>query len=828
MSHSVIIRNDKYTGNCQFGFTMFELSDFQKWAIDAYETGKNVLITAHTGSGKTYPAEHAILKSILSGKKIIYTSPIKSLSNQKFNDFQNKFTLASVGILTGDIKYNPSGNVLVMTTEILRNLLLYKKIKDTKTGLDIELDIETEISCVIFDEIHYINDVDRGHVWEETLILLPKNIQLMMLSATIDNPVWFCQWLCDIKQKDIVLTSTSHRVVPLRYCLFTSFLHSYMNNKSIPNDIRDIAKKMNNEMVIISDTNNTSYRTQSYEQFNSRLYEKWNQDLNRVTEGISKNTLIQDCVNYLWNSDLCPAIFFTFSRTRCEFLAKSISLNLLEKDKIAEVIRTIDYHIGKSHNRVIYENLQQWLNLKECLYKGIAFHHSGLVPLFKEIIELLYSRNLIKVLFATETFAVGINMPTRTVVFTSLEKMVGSVVRNLSTAEYLQMAGRAGRRGIDTLGTVIVLPYGSPSSSLSLPTCNVMRELICGRPQALSSKFCPDYQFILKMILLDMEMDILVEKSLYHKELVREQLEYKREIDMMVKENTILNEPIDDKIYDLCKDYDKYNCNINEFGIQLASNIIKNNRKKVDELRQTEGFQENYKKYKNWKNIYQKYTDLGNKLTISLNYTRNQINNVLSLLHKHKYIIKDKLPITKVDVTKKGIVACAIQECNGILIAELLSTNLLDNLDYMELAAVLSLFSDSKPIDKSLEDLEDENIPDGLNKIIEFMKNKSFEWEDEQIKNKLSINMDWHINSYIVGAVYRWMDGDNIKEIIEYYDVFEGSFIKDMIKIYNIAGDLIDMAQMMEKNKLSIEASKIVKNILRGIVNIESIYIKSG
>jgi superfamily II RNA helicase len=828
MSHSVIIRNEKYIGDRSFGFNLFELSDFQKWAIDAFETNKNVLITAHTGSGKTYPAEHAILKSILLGKKIIYTSPIKSLSNQKFNDFENKFKLASVGILTGDIKYNPSGNVLVMTTEILRNLLLYKKIKDTKTGLDIELDIENEISCIIFDEIHYINDIDRGHVWEETLILLPKHIQLIMLSATIDNPEWFCQWLCDIKQKDIVLTSTSHRVVPLRHCLFTSFLPSYMNNKSVPLDLRNTAKKMNCDMVVISDTNTTSDKTKSYEQFNSRLYDKWSQDLNRLTEGISRNTIIQDCVNYLWNNDLCPAIFFTFSRTRCEILAKSIHQNLLEKDQIAEVIRTTDYYIGKSHNRETYQNLQQWLDLKQCLYKGIAFHHSGLVPLFKEIVELLYSKNLIKILFATETFAVGINMPTRTVVFTSLEKMVGNTVRNLLTAEYLQMAGRAGRRGIDILGTVIVLPYGSPSSSLSIPSCNIMRELICGKPQALSSKFSPDFQFILKMILLNIDMDVLVEKSLYHKELVREQQEYKKEIDKMIHENNILNENIDDKIFNLCREYDKYNNNTNEFGIQLSSNTIKNNKKKIDEIKQIEGFQENYRKYKNWRDIYQQYNNLIDKLTTSLNHTRNQINNVLSLLHKHQYVIKDKLPLTKIDVTKKGIVTCAIQECNGILMAELLSTNMLDDLSYIELAGILSLFSDSKPIDKSLEDLEDENIPETFYKIIEFMDNKSREWEDEIIQNKLNINMDWNINRYIVGAVYRWMNGDNIKDIIDYYNVFEGNFIKDVLKIYNIAGDLVEMAQVMGKNKLSVESTKIVKHILRDIVNVESIYIKSG
>jgi superfamily II RNA helicase len=277
---------------------------------------------------------------------------------------------------------------------------------------------------------------------------------------------------------------------------------------------------------------------------------------------------------------------------------------------------------------------------------------------------------------------------------------------------------------------------------------------------------------------------------------------------------------------ELCKEYDKYNININQYGIQLSTNVIKNNRKKMDDIRQTEGFQENYKKYREMKNIYEKYNELENKLGQSINYTINRINTILSLLYKNNYITKEKLPLTSVDVTKKGIIACAIQECNGILISELLSSNLLDNLNYMELAAILSLFTDTKPIDKNMEELEDENIPEGLYSIIDYIDKRSKEWEEEQIQNRLDINIDWSINRYIVGAVYRWMNEDNINDIIEYYNIYEGNFIKSMIKIYNIAGDLIEMGRIIDKNKISVESSKIVKNILRGIVNVESIYIR--
>lgn len=812
MSSQVFSKNSKYDGSIKFENTPFELSDFQKWAIDAYLNNKNVLITAHTGSGKTYPAEYAIEHSVLHGKKIIYTSPIKSLSNQKFADFTKKFPFASVGILTGDIKYNPDGNVLIMTTEILRNLVLYKKIRDTQTGLDIMVDINTEISCVIFDEVHYINDVDRGHVWEETLIMLPPHIQLIMLSATIDNPLWFCEWIAELKNKDVIWTSTSHRVVPLRHCIYTSYMSSFINNKKIALDIRSTASKLHNKLTAFSTTSNP---------FNSTIYTEWSQDFKKTEMGISSNTIIHDCVSYLYDNDLCPAIFFTFSRIRCEQLAKSININLLNKDEIAEVTRISNFYIGRSHNRNIYETLQQWNDLKQTLYKGVAFHHSGLVPLFKEILELLYSKNLIKILFATETFAVGVNMPTRTVVFTSLEKMTNNSVRLLQTSEYLQMAGRAGRRGIDTLGTVIILPYGSSKDGLSIPPSYTMKDMICGKPQKLSSKLSPDFQLILKMILLDIPLDNIMSKSLYNRELLQEQLEYKNKINEF--DTSRIETNID---FSLCIQYDKYSKPTTHNGITLSPNSIKNNKKHLEQIRQTPNFQSLYDKYTEWSKLKLEYDTLTHKYNNSINYTATQIDNILSLLKDNNYITTNQLPLSKDNITKKGIILSSVYECNGILFSELITSNYLDNLDYKELASILSLFCDSKPNDKSLENIDDEHITDNLYPIIEYIEGISADWELNLFNKKIYTNLDWKVNRYIVGAVYRWMNNESILEIINYYDIFEGNFIKDMLKIYNIAGNVRDMALILENNKLVIEATKIIENILRDIVNAESIYIK--
>ena len=209
----------------------FPLSDFQKYAIEAIEKDKHILVTAHTGSGKTLPAEYAIQKFHKLGKKVVYTSPIKSLSNQKFSEFSKKFPEINFGILTGDIKYNPEGDCLIMTTEILRNTLFQKQMLETQTltdsqlSLHFDMDIQQDLACVIFDEIHYINDRDRGKVWEETIMMLPNHVLLVMLSATMDRSIKFAGWIEDIKKREVYWAPTNKRVVPLTHFGFVT-LHS--------------------------------------------------------------------------------------------------------------------------------------------------------------------------------------------------------------------------------------------------------------------------------------------------------------------------------------------------------------------------------------------------------------------------------------------------------------------------------------------------------------------------------------------------------------------------------------------------------------------------
>lgn len=497
-----------------FSTYAYPLSDFQKYAIEAILTGHHVLSCAHTGSGKTLAAEFAIQHFVGKGKKVIYTSPIKALSNQKYYEFTHKYPDISFGLLTGDIKTNPQADVLIMTTEILMNRLFFESGSSDRaiglTGLSaFEMDIHTELSCVVFDEVHYINDSSRGHVWEQAIMMLPTHVQMIMLSATIDNPVGFAEWVAQCHSdtststpiKQVWLASTDMRVVPLTHYVYyatTEEPFKKIKDKAIQTQIRETSNRCIPIMTADGKFQESTYHNiQSLHSIftRERIFMKRKFVLNRLLE-----TLRDPEKSYLQNSDkeMLPAIVFVFSRKQVEICAHEITTNLLEFDsKVPYVMRNeCETIVRKFPNAKEFLELPEFNDLVGLLEKGIGIHHSGMIPVLREIVEIMISRKMIKVLFATESFAIGLDCPIRTAVFTSLQKYCTTGMRELYSHEYTQMAGRAGRRGIDTVGHVIHL---NNLFHNSIPLY-IYKQILGGGPQKLVSKFHITYDIVLGFI----------------------------------------------------------------------------------------------------------------------------------------------------------------------------------------------------------------------------------------------------------------------------------------------------------------------------------------
>ena len=801
---SFILKNSEYTGDLTFQEFPFLLSDFQKWAIDSWKNNKNVLITAHTGSGKTLPAEYAIdyiLKNNLG--KVLYLTPIKSLSNDKYFSFIDKFPKDKIGIITGDIKFNPEAEILIMTTEILRNLLYNNKIEDIINKVTINIDIN-EVHTVVFDEVHYINDKERGTVWEECFILLPSKINLINLSATIDNPEHLCNWLANIKKKDIILTTTEKRIVPLRYTIFIDYLPSFLKKKE---GIK--SNEYNNKLFTIHDVTKT---------FNSEQYTKIYNHLQNTFSGLSKNQVVNNLVEYLDINGLNPVIFFCFSRQGCEKLANSIHHTLLKENEGSLIDKVVDTYLKKTDNYENYINMSQYICLKKCLDKGVAFHHSGLIPVFKELVEILFSyknkdnilQPLVKTLFATETFSVGINKPTKTVVFTSLDKFTDNQKRYLKSHEFLQMAGRAGRRGIDTSGLVILLPNLG-----KLPNVNNMKSIIMGKSQILISKFKPNYKIILKSICNKSNYYDLINNSLINKELQSQIKQNLNKIDNINVPNINLEE-----ISEYKKIIDK------DFGFfKPSKKTLKEYSQKKKKYELDIDFMNSYRVFQENQEIIYEKKNLLDQISNDQQILKYQINCILDILLEKGYIINTD---ANYSLTVKGIVANEISECNELILSELVTNNYLDSLNYKQIGSILSIFGDSKFINNNKEDIiinKEQYSFTYITSILEYINQVSKDYEKLEIYKKLYINTVWSFSTDLIEATYLWLNGESFNKILNTFPLYEGNLIKDFIKIYNLSANLVNVSRILNKSNLEIELLKLMDNIMREAVSVESLYV---
>jgi len=500
----------------------FELDAFQKEAILHLERGEHVFVSAHTSAGKTVVAEYAFALAMRNRSKAIYTSPIKTISNQKFRDFHEEGF--EVGILTGDVSIHPEASCLIMTTEILRSML-YR-------GADVLRDVE----WVIFDEVHYVNDIDRGVVWEEVIIMLPKQVNMVLLSATVPNTFEFADWIGRTKQRLVYVTGTNKRPVPLEHLLYyAGDLYKICENEEfLPDGYKQakLAYKEKNDpkpVPVASRGRGAPQQQQAGNRGRGRQvpgrHGRGQQPQTQGNRGrgprqmqatkqpyrgnpmrSERNELVK-LIGVLKKKELLPAVFFVFSKKKCEGCAEKLeSMDLSTGAEKAEIHQFFD----RCMSRLSEEDRQlpQLVRMKDMLKRGMAVHHAGLLPIVKEVVEILFCRGLIKVLFSTETFAMGVNAPARVCVFHSLEKHDGREFRSLLSGEYTQMAGRAGRRGIDSVGTVIIMCWDE------IPMESALKHLLTGKATKLQSQFRLRYNMILNVFRVDdMKMEDMLKRS---------------------------------------------------------------------------------------------------------------------------------------------------------------------------------------------------------------------------------------------------------------------------------------------------------------------------
>lgn len=480
----------------------FDLDDFQLTACRALVAGRGVLVAAPTGAGKTIVGEFAVYLALSGGNKAFYTTPIKALSNQKYQELAHKYGAENVGLLTGDTSINSEAPVVVMTTEVLRNMLYADS--DTLSGL----------AYVVMDEVHYLADRFRGAVWEEVIIHLPSEVQVVSLSATVSNAEEFGAWLGTVRGDTAVVVS-EHRPVPLwQHVMVQKEILELFAAKQSFDEIADGKTtqqaterfKVNPELLKLARTESEgSHSRQSFRQgsrpgrrdrrggsgYNSSHQSS---QLNRSTQGPVKKATRPQVIRALQSADLLPAITFIFSRAACDAAVQQCAaagLWLTTSNEQEEIARRIDVACADLPDSD--KDILGYWGWRDGLMRGLAAHHAGMLPSFKEVVEDLFADGLVQAVFATETLALGINMPARTVVLEKLEKFNGEAHVAITAGEYTQLTGRAGRRGIDVEGHAVVLwqPGTDPTAVAGLAS---------RRSYPLNSSFRPTYNMSINLM----------------------------------------------------------------------------------------------------------------------------------------------------------------------------------------------------------------------------------------------------------------------------------------------------------------------------------------
>lgn len=706
-----------------YGFN-FELDDFQKEAIKHIADGKSVVVCAPTGAGKTCIAQSAIHLALEKGERIFYTTPLKALSNQKFNDFSSVYGEDLVGLLTGDTTINRDAQIVVMTTEVFRNMLYGTTFGSLKDNLK-------DVKYVVLDEVHYMNDESRGTVWEESIIYCPVNIQIIALSATVQNSKQLTDWINTVHSRT-ELVYTDFRPVPLRFFYYDS---------SKPDTILPL-------LTPSGELNKKIKPESKYKYFNKK------DKIKNPTTSI---------IQTLYNKNMLPCIYFTFSRKKCDDNArKCLKLELLSKDETIELNKIVEDYIKE--NPYLENNPQL-----DLIKSGIASHHAGLLPAWKALVEKLFQKGLIKVVFATETLAAGINMPARTTIISAISKRTDTGHRTLSANEFLQMSGRAGRRGMDEIGYVVIVgtPFQTPEE---------VANLVKSDANPLESKFSPSYSMVLNLL-----QRFSIEEA---KELIFKTFGYFSSTDRLTplikkkEERELKIQEVRDfscrwKLSD--DDFENFNKLKNQF-VQMrtlyktlkrqakgkyknpseAPEVIEFYNKSKSLQKQIENYGCNnckiYKKHKKCLELIERYKKDIKKLDKEIEFQKDVYwQKFLS----HKNILEQTGNLKDNYPTQKGKITMALRCENELFLSEIIQSHLLDDLNVVELSSVICaiISEEIRNKDEAISKPCSKNVRKVLNQLKDIRRKIYVMERDNNIENPMYINPHfcWFIE-YWIGA----------------------------------------------------------------------------
>lgn len=761
----------------------FELDDFQKEACEHINQGKSVVVCAPTGAGKTVIAEHAIHRAIEEGQRVFYTTPLKALSNQKYGDFSSKYGINNVGMLTGDTSINRDAQIVVMTTEVFRNMLYGTNFGSVTENMK-------NVKYIVLDEVHYMNDEQRGTVWEESIIYCPTNIQIVALSATVANAAQLTDWINTVHSRT-ELVNTDFRPVPLRFYYFDS---------SQPNTVLPLLTPSG--------------------QLNSKIRPEKRQFHHRGGAKPQQRNVVKDVVRALHEKDMLPAIYFTFSRKKCdEQMEKCNSLVLVTPDEQKRIKEIVDEYLAENPYLAKNKHIEYILN-------GVASHHAGLLPGWKVLIEKLFQQGLIKVVFATETLAAGINMPARSTVISSISKRTDNGHRTLTASEFLQMSGRAGRRGMDEVGHVTVV-------GTSFQTPEEVADLVLSDANPLESRFAPRYSMVLNLLQrfsLDESKELILKSFGYFSSnsrltpLLKQQEENQKMIDGL-SSFVCCHGHSNQDLFDYNKYRDIYVENRRIFKTIQKQEKSKNrpltpeavefgrkNRQMLDKMHTYAcDTCKLFKKHMKEIEVLERYEIKQAKLIKQIEKEKDIFwNNFLA----HRKVLTDFGYLKDDYPTDKGVMTSQIRAENELFISEIILSHVLETLSPAELASVVCAIT--------TEDLRIETFPQiplsqATRKALNAIKNIKRNIEKEQIDNQIETPM--YINSYFSALIEIWINGAEWDTVIGQVDKGEGDIVRIFKRTVDVLRQFCVISDIPEE--LVFTAREAIKGILKEPIDID-------